>query len=568
MWCALKTLLSGMALLSASLVQAVDSTSAWTRWEQTLTSERAHPNPWREVTLRVTFTGPDGESFSGDGFWDGGQTFKVRTAFPSPGKWTWRTTCSDPSDAGLHGRTGQVTVVAYAGDNPLHRHGFLRVSDNHRHLAHADGTPFFWLGDTAWAAFYQATPANWELFLDDRVARQFTVLQVHAANGWTKKAVPADSEGHPPFEGKGESFRWNPAYWQGVERKVQAANDRGQVVFLCALIEPPWRLGGAERGDLDTVKIFTRQLAARLAGNFVVWSPVADDIPSAAADECGRALKEASPRQLVIAHPRFLLEAGVEFHDKDYTDAAGLQPGTGWTFNPYAKEKRKLFSAALAAEAAIEWPLALSRRAPVKPVLNLEGVYDRRGWQDIGKEYEEGPAIVERLPRGSGYLSFLSGACGYTYGTGGIWNWGAPLPWKKRDAAAPITSATQALQTAMRNPSTDDMRRMHDFFAAIEWWQLEPHHELIRNQPAEWVRRMVFARSPAGELAVAYLPDNPAIELESSALPAPCHARWFHPVEGRYQPADGADGPAGTRVFTRPTGWNDALLLLTATDIK
>ena len=29
-------------------------------------------------------------------------------------------------------------------------HGKLQVSANHRYLQHADGTPFFWLGETAW----------------------------------------------------------------------------------------------------------------------------------------------------------------------------------------------------------------------------------------------------------------------------------------------------------------------------------------------------------------------------------------------------------------------------------
>jgi hypothetical protein len=29
----------------------------------------------------------------------------------------------------------------------------LRVSDNKRYLVKEDGTPFFWLGDTAWELF-------------------------------------------------------------------------------------------------------------------------------------------------------------------------------------------------------------------------------------------------------------------------------------------------------------------------------------------------------------------------------------------------------------------------------
>ena len=34
-------------------------------------------------------------------------------------------------------------------------HGKLKVSENHRFLQHEDGTPFFYLGDTAWELFVQ-----------------------------------------------------------------------------------------------------------------------------------------------------------------------------------------------------------------------------------------------------------------------------------------------------------------------------------------------------------------------------------------------------------------------------
>jgi len=78
------------------------------------------------------------------------------------------------------------------------------------------------------------------------------------------------------------------------------------------------------------------------------------------------------------------------------------------------------------------------------------------------------------------------------------------------------------------------MQYLHDFLAAIDWWRLEPAHELIRNQPNDVTRRMVLAKSVAGDLAVAYLPDNEAVEVDMSKFPAPVTARWFDPVRGQY----------------------------------
>ena len=125
--------------------------STWQRWEHVLTSTRHYGNPYADVTLRVCYTGPGGQTLRTYGFWDGSDTFRIRCAFPTPGTWQWETECSDAANAGLHQQHGTMDISAYRGDNPLYRRGFLRVSQNQRYLAYADNTPFLWIGDTAWA---------------------------------------------------------------------------------------------------------------------------------------------------------------------------------------------------------------------------------------------------------------------------------------------------------------------------------------------------------------------------------------------------------------------------------
>ena len=48
---------------------------------------------------------------------------------------------------------------------------FLRVSKNGRYLAHADSTPFFWLGDTAWNGALLSSKSDWEIYLNDRAKK-------------------------------------------------------------------------------------------------------------------------------------------------------------------------------------------------------------------------------------------------------------------------------------------------------------------------------------------------------------------------------------------------------------
>ena len=88
----------------ADRTYAVEKTAAWQRWEQTLTSSKEYGNPFKDVTVSVAYSGPDGTTFNSLAFWDGEKTFKIRCAFPRPGHWSWQTTCSDTADKGLHGR--------------------------------------------------------------------------------------------------------------------------------------------------------------------------------------------------------------------------------------------------------------------------------------------------------------------------------------------------------------------------------------------------------------------------------------------------------------------------------
>ena len=157
-----------------------------------MTSTRNYANPYAEVTLRVTYTGPAGHTLQAYGFWDGGDTFRIRCAFPSPGTWQWETECSDATNTGLHEQRGTVEVAPYAGDGLLYRRGFLKVSDNRRYLVYGDGTPFLWMGDTAWAVPQRATDEEWAAYLADRTAKHFTLLQVAPAPAW---AGPTDRRG-------------------------------------------------------------------------------------------------------------------------------------------------------------------------------------------------------------------------------------------------------------------------------------------------------------------------------------------------------------------------------------
>ena len=111
---------------------------------------------------------------------------------------------------------------------------------------------------------------------------------------------------------------------------------------------------------------------------------------------------------------------------------------------------------------------------------------------------------------------------------------------------------------------------MSTFFSGIEWWRLAPADEQLIKNPTPFFRnKMMLASSKRGDLAVAYLPDNEKIEIDMTEFPNPMLARWYRPTDGEYR--DNIPGRVQNSsyvIFTKPKGWDDAVLLLQATDVK
>ena len=169
----------GLLLLPAGVPTAAASAkmpviAKWGRFEQAFKSSVIYSNAVQDASLKVLFTSPLGETNEVDGFWDGGRTWRVRFAPDQPGRWTFKTTCSDAANDGLHNQTGEFLCTAATGPTRFHKHGPVRVARDHRHLEHADGTPFFWLADTVWDGARAAEPKDWEFY-----ARNARVPAIH-----------------------------------------------------------------------------------------------------------------------------------------------------------------------------------------------------------------------------------------------------------------------------------------------------------------------------------------------------------------------------------------------------
>jgi len=118
-------------------------------FEWNIESRKTYDDPFSEVEVDVVFT-KAGESWRVPAFWRGGTRWTVRFAPPASGTYSYFVESTDLSNPDLNGHKNEIGLTGYSGANPLLKHGMLRVTKSGRSFEYADGTPFFWLGDTWW----------------------------------------------------------------------------------------------------------------------------------------------------------------------------------------------------------------------------------------------------------------------------------------------------------------------------------------------------------------------------------------------------------------------------------
>ncbi len=80
----------------------------WDRFEVAVRNAKKYADPYRDVTLNVSFTRPDGDKVDFWGFYDGGSMWRVRFMPDRLGVWRYSATFSD----GSRGASGSFTCVA------------------------------------------------------------------------------------------------------------------------------------------------------------------------------------------------------------------------------------------------------------------------------------------------------------------------------------------------------------------------------------------------------------------------------------------------------------------------
>lgn len=89
---------------------------------------------------------------------------------------------------------GVILFMAFSSTASANDLQALQVSANGHYLQYADGTPFFYLGDTAWELFHRLDREEAEMYLDNRARKGYNVIQAVALSEVDGVDVPYTSD--------------------------------------------------------------------------------------------------------------------------------------------------------------------------------------------------------------------------------------------------------------------------------------------------------------------------------------------------------------------------------------
>jgi hypothetical protein len=308
-----------LASADASGAQGATQVEQWGMFVIAFT-QKLTGNPFQDVSLSAVFTQGHRE-IRVSGFYDGNDTFRIRFMPDTTGNWTYITQSSLPA---LQGHSGGFTCTAAKPGN----HGPVATARRF-HFEHADGTPYFPFGTTAYA-FLFATDENAARSLAGMTGTfnksRCCILPKPLGKG--PQPLPFPSTGTKPdgTGGTNDFTRFNPEYFQLLEKRLLQLQNAG-IEADCILFHP-YDAWGYKAMPAATDDFYLRYVIARLAAFRNVWWSIANEYDlvktktTADWDRFFRIVQAEDPYN----HLRSIHHSGVIYdHSKPWCTHASLQ---------------------------------------------------------------------------------------------------------------------------------------------------------------------------------------------------------------------------------------------------
>ena len=434
----------------------------------------------------------------------------------------------------------------------------LHISSNGHTLEMTDGSPFFWLGDTAWELFHRLNKEEIQFYLKKRKSQGYNVIQAVALSEINGLTEP-NQYGEVPLINK------NPekpveAYFKIIDFAVEKAAELNMYIALL----PTWGRYWSEE------KIFNKKNAYNF-GKFlgqryqdrwnIIWILGGDRNPKSEEEyeiirQMAKGLKAGDHgKHLITFHPSgnntslsfFQNESWINFHMAQSGHAHRDMPNFLYAMN------NKMIK-------------------PAKPFIDGEPRYEDlpvRFWEiKLKDDYNKHPYPFpeSKTPFGyfddydvrrAAYWSVFSGAAGHTYGNGSIWCF-----WEE-GRSAPIV-IKYSWKKAMESPGGKQMQFLKKLIEIYGINNLRPDRSVIIDNWSGCSNYQSALVTKDNRNILLYIPEGNPIKVSRKKLKyGKVYYKWYNPRNGTFSKKKSMDAPIVMK-FTPPTigKGNDWILVI------
>ncbi|MGN0221921.1 MAG: glycoside hydrolase family 140 protein [Prevotella sp.] len=312
------------------------------------------------------------------------------------------------------------------------KNGKLKVSANSLYLVHENGTPFFWLGNTAWLLPERLNREEAEYFLTKDREAGYNVEQIQVLNAIPTFNVYGQQANNMEFDFSKVSKPGVYGYWEHLDYIVNVAEQNGIYIAMDCI----W---GSMLKHMDTKK--AEALGKFLAQRYkdcpnIIWmigGDIRGDKSPEVWDAMARAIKKIDGNHIMTFHPRGRTTSAWWFNDREWMDfnmfqsghrRYGQRNGDGdYTIKDNTEEDNWRY-----VDMSFE-------KKPLRPVIDGEPSYEDipQGLHDFSA-----PRWMDYDVRRYAYWAVFGGCFGHTYGHNSVMqfirpglnaSFGAEKPW-------------------------------------------------------------------------------------------------------------------------------------------
>jgi hypothetical protein len=418
----------------------------------------------------------------------------------------------------------------------------LKISDNKRFLAQWDGTPFFYLADTAWELFHRLNREEADRYLQDRARKGFTVIQAVALAELDGLNDP-NPYGHKPLINNDPAkpdVKDGEDYWDHVDYIINRAESLGMFIGFLPTWGDKWNKKwgqGPEVFNEQNAEIYGEWLGKRYRDRAIIWilggdRPIENDQHKAIIRAMARGLRHGDGgTHLITFHPPGGHGSSEWFHEEEWLDFNMRQNGHVPEFTGRYDKTRADYD-----------------RKPVKPVIDGEPIYEDHPVSFKAKELGHSIASDVRRPL---YWNLFTGACGHTYGHHSVWQ----MYDEKRK---PINAPLMPWHKAIDQPGAGQMQYARKLLESRPMLTRVPDNDIIVEaevktaMPGAGRYQFVATRDEAGTWVMVYAPVGRAFSVRMDKIKGrTAHEWWFNPRTGYAKPF-GMHPTSGIREFRAP----------------